>query len=211
MLALIAKNPALGMGYLIGSALGENYWGKRRSKSAEQAANEAYESLYGSMPTQQSGGVDWDKANQILEAYAGNNPVGNTSVVDAMQQQQGWQVPPEQLNTAAPAPVAQDTAAQPAAPAGVPQTPQQANAPAITLENANALGGVQTPQQQIDNMMNNGTYNNGNTGLFNNSPRDLSTVIGAGADTASDLLRKKALEEYLSGNNWKNGALFSGK
>ena len=33
ILRMMQANPALGTGYIIGSMLGENYWGKKRAKS----------------------------------------------------------------------------------------------------------------------------------------------------------------------------------
>ena len=171
MLAMMAKNPTLGIGYIIGSMLGENYWGRKRNKSTEDAVNDAL-NQNGQLPTQQTGGVDWDQANKILDAYVGGgtNAMNTASVADAMKQQQGWFVPPEQINTAtAPAPAA-----------GVPQTPQQANAPAITLDNAGAMGGVPTNQDAWAQMQNSAMYNNGNTGLFTNGVRNLDNAVTTG-------------------------------
>jgi len=36
-LNMIAKNPTLGIGYIIGSMLGENYWGRKRAKTMQKA------------------------------------------------------------------------------------------------------------------------------------------------------------------------------
>jgi hypothetical protein len=39
ILRMMNANPALGIGYLIGNALGENYWGRRRAKTAQDTHN----------------------------------------------------------------------------------------------------------------------------------------------------------------------------
>lgn len=36
-LNMIAKNPSLGIGYIIGNMLGENYWGRKRAKTMQKA------------------------------------------------------------------------------------------------------------------------------------------------------------------------------
>lgn len=201
MLAMIAKNPALGIGYIIGSALGENYWGKKQNKSTEDAATAALNQHgYGQTPTQQTGEVDWDQLNKIMDAYTGGKNVFDASLADAMKQQQGWFVPPEQMNTtSAPAPAAappppQEEAApvvpppvpaQESAPAPTateaPPTPQQANAPAVTLDNVGALGGMTSMQDAWKNMANQGTYNAGNTGMYTNGVRDMDNVVTTGS------------------------------
>ena len=179
MLALMARNPTLGIGYIIGSVIGENYFGNKRNKSAENAANDAYNSLYGNGNV--SGGVDWDKANQILDAYTGGKNAMNTaSVADAMNQQQGWVNPSVQAGVA------------PAAP--VPQTPQQANAPAITLDNAGAMGGIPTMQDQWAQMQNGNNENAGITALFTNGVKNLDNVLPAGSGQG---VYDIALEEVL--------------
>ena len=186
VIAMMARNPSLGVGYLIGSALGENYFGKKRNKSAETAVNEAYENLYGSVPGNGSGlnSTDWDQANKILDAYNGGpqNATNTASVADAMKQQDGWALPPNQMDLTPPAQSA------------APLTPQQANTPAITLDNAGTMGGVPTMQDAWANMQNAATYNNGNTGLFTNGIRNMDNVITAGTGRN---LNDIALEEIL--------------
>ena len=190
MLAMMAKNPTLGIGYIIGSALGENYFGRKRAKSTEDAVNNAL-SQYGQMPTQQTGEVDWGKMNQILDAYNGGskNAMNTNNVADVIGQSQGWVTPPIQMNLT--------PAASPA-----PPTPQQANTPAITLDNAGAMGGVPTPQDAWAQMQNGATYNNGNTGLFTNGVRNLDNVVTTGNgqnlyDMALDEVLKNPPKQYF--------------
>lgn len=241
---MMAQNPTLGIGYLIGSALGENYWGKKRANSTQKAADDALNEYNKNLPANTSGEMDWDAANKILEAYAGNaNPTTNNRVADAMNQKSGWFVSPEQAvanqdaaaqqtTTAEASTNAANNAANPkgsqydfsdAMPAqansyhlgdysdtigtevvgdrsdwerqyakqamgligGNPQyfappTPQQANAPAITMDNAGVLGGATTMQDAWEQMKNSGTFNNGNTGYFTNGIRNLDNVVTTG-------------------------------
>ena len=188
MLALMAKNPTLGIGYVIGSMLGENYFGKKRAKSTTNAVGKGEIAGNGGTEQTATGAVDWDKMNQILNAYTGGNNAMNTpSVANATNQQQGWVASPGQgvSVSAAPAPVA--------APA-VPQTPQQANAPAVTLNNAGAMGGVPTAQDQWAQMQNGNNENAGITAMFTNGVRNLDNVLPAGSGQG---IYDIALEEVL--------------
>jgi hypothetical protein len=175
VLRMMAQNPTLGIGYLIGSAIGENYFGKKRANSTQEAVDSALNEYNKNLPGNASGEMDWDAANKLLDAYAGqNNTAGNMvngmGIQDAMASKSGWTVPPSQ-NAVAPVP-----AEAPAA----PLTPQQANAPAITMDNAGVLGGATTMQDAWEQLKNSGTFNNGNTGYFTNGIRNLDNVVTTG-------------------------------
>ena len=63
-----------------------------------------------------------------------------------------------------------------------PRTPQQANKPAVTTENAGSGGGVPGVMDAWNNMNNASIYNPGSTGLYTNGARNLGNVIGADAN-----------------------------
>lgn len=54
-LNMVAKNPSLGIGYIIGSMLGENYWGRKRNKSMNNADKDFYEKYGGAIGADANG------------------------------------------------------------------------------------------------------------------------------------------------------------
>ena len=189
VIRMMAQNPALGIGYLIGSALGENYWGKKRANSTQDAVDNALNEYNKNLPANSGGEMDWDAANKLLDTYAGQsntagNMVSGTGIQDAMANKSGWAVPPSQ-NAVVPADAEAPTTAPapatvPAETPSAPLTPQQANTPAITMDNAGVLGGATTMQDAWEKMKNSGTFNNGNTGYFTNGIRNLDNVVTTG-------------------------------
>ena len=71
VLNMIARNPSLGMGYLIGSALGENYWGRKRNKSSQNAHDYA---MNGSVGADSNGVYGADNSNGAVK-YQGRPDV----------------------------------------------------------------------------------------------------------------------------------------
>lgn len=55
VLNMIARSPALGMGYIIGSMLGDNYWGKKRNKSMNNADDDFYKKYGGAIGADANG------------------------------------------------------------------------------------------------------------------------------------------------------------
>ena len=204
ILRMMNTNPALGTGYIIGSMLGENYWGKKRAKSFKEGdrkgrgedgpvgadANGTYgtdnnnvkkeaEGSVGSMSPMErraqiindmrnylssqgktSGVVKpsdvaaWKGRNEALQEYMQGNPNGKVLYGGYRDLMGSSSVP----------------------------TPQQANKPAVTTENAGNGGGVPTPADHWNNIMNASTYNPGSTGMYTNGARNLGNVIGADAN-----------------------------
>ena len=164
ILRMMNTNPALGTGYLIGSMLGENYWGKKRAKTRQETKDKFFGNQNGSIgadangtygtnnstPTSTSNNKGYyDSMNEALEEYKQGNPNGKV-----LYSGLGSNV----------------------------QTPQQANKPAVTTENAGNGGGVPTPADHWNNIMNASTYNPGSTGMYTNGARNLGNVIGADAN-----------------------------
>ena len=82
-LNMVAKNPSLGIGYIIGSMLGENYWGRKRNKSSQNAhdfamngsvgadANGVYganNNSNGAVKYQGKPDTDWSAYNKALDS-----------------------------------------------------------------------------------------------------------------------------------------------
>lgn len=152
ILRMMQANPALGTGYLIGSMLGENYWGRKRAKT-RQGVKDAWDKQNGSVGADENGTYGaakepnyYDNMNKALDEYK-NNPNGKVLY-------SGSNV----------------------------QTPQQANKPAVTTENAGNGGGVPSVMDAWNNMNNASIYNPGSTGLYTNGARNLGNVIGADAN-----------------------------
>jgi len=146
-LNMMARNPSLGIGYIIGSMLGENYWGNKRNKSSQEAVDDF----------NKKHGIGAD-ANGV---YGVNN--GNGAVKYQGRQDVDWDSMNKALDN-------------------IPRTPQQANKPAVTTENAGTTGGVPTVADAWNNMVNGSVYNPGNTALFTNGARNMGNVIGADAN-----------------------------
>lgn len=70
-LNMVAKNPTLGIGYIIGSMLGENYWGNKRSKRIEQA--DKYGRGEGAIGADQSGTYGANNSNTQKPYYEGKS------------------------------------------------------------------------------------------------------------------------------------------
>ena len=169
ILRMMQTNPNLGMGYIIGNAIGENYWGRKRAKS-EQKADTEYLARFGlkrdengnivaagTEPTENSNaiGVDangirgvhgaaptnseWASRNAALDAYR-NGGIG----VDANGVY------------------------------GVPRTPQQSNTSGVTMNNN---GGIRSVEDAWRDMTNNSGYNPGNATLYTNGVRNMNNVI----------------------------------
>lgn len=177
ILRMMNTNPALGTGYIIGSMLGENYWGKKRAKREQIAdrkgrgednsigADEKGAYGVGNTDTKKEPGY-YDSMNKAFNEYKKDN-------FDGVYIDTAKGIYP---NTS-PGRVYIDTAK------GIyPQTPQQANKPAVTTENAGNGGGVPTPADHWNNIMNASTYNPGSTGMYTNGARNLGNVIGADAN-----------------------------
>ena len=152
ILRMMNTNPALGTGYLIGSMLGENYWGRKRAKT-RQGVKDAWDKQNGSVGADANGTYGtskepnyYDNMNKALDEYK-NNPNGKVLY-------SGSSV----------------------------QTPQQANKPAVTTENAGNGGGVPGVMDAWNNMNNASMYNAGNTAMYTNGARNLGNVIGADAN-----------------------------
>jgi hypothetical protein len=146
-LNMMARNPSLGIGYIIGSMLGENYWGNKRNKRSQEAVDDF----------NKKHGIGAD-ANGV---YGVNN--GNGAVKYQGRQDVDWDSMNKALDN-------------------IPRTPQQANKPAVTTENAGTTGGVPTVADAWNNMVNGSAYNPGNTTLFTNGVRNMGNVIGADAN-----------------------------
>ena len=83
IIRMMNANPALGTGYLIGSMLGENYWGKKRANT-RQGVKEAWDKQNGSIGADENGvyGVGskgpnyYDSMNKAFDEYSKGNPGG---------------------------------------------------------------------------------------------------------------------------------------
>ena len=171
ILRMMNTNPALGTGYIIGSMLGENYWGRKRAKT-RQGVKDAWDKQNGSVGADANGTYGtskepnyYDNMNKALDEYK-NNPNGKV-LYSGSGNNSSNSNPGVYIDTAK----------------GVyPQTPQQANKPAVTTENAGSGGGVPGVMDAWNNMNNASMYNAGNTGLYTNGARNLGNVIGADAN-----------------------------
>ena len=160
ILRMMQANPALGIGYLIGNALGENYWGRKRAKTSQEAHDNTVNGYNiqrdsngnvtsisaGSAPSSNS---EWTARNAALDAYK-NSDTGRNMY-------QGRSSAPSADN--------------------VPRTPQQSNTSGVTMNNN---GGTRSVADAWRDMTNNSGYNPGNTTLFTNGVRDMGNVIPGG-------------------------------
>ena len=172
ILRMMNTNPALGTGYLIGSMLGENYWGRKRAKTRQETRDKFFGNQSGSVGADANGTYGtskepnyYDNMNKALEEYK-NTPNGNV-LYSGSGNNSSNSNPGVYIDTAK----------------GIyPRTPQQANKPAVTTENAGNGGGVPGVMDAWNNMNNASMYNAGNTGLYTNGARNLGNVIGADAN-----------------------------
>ena len=167
ILRMMQANPALGTGYIIGSMLGENYWGKKRAKSEREADARGRNGSVGADANGTYGTAKgpnyYNDMNKALEEYR-NTPNGNVLYSGSGG---GTSNPGVYIDTAN----------------GIyPRTPQQANKPAVTAENAGNGGGVPGVMDAWNNMNNASMYNAGNTAMYTNGARNLGNVIGADAN-----------------------------
>lgn len=160
ILRMMNQNPALGIGYLIGNALGENYWGRKRAKTSQEAHDNTMNGYniqrdsngnitsisVGSAPSSNS---EWTARNAALDAYK-NSDTGRNMY-------QGRSFAPSADN--------------------IPRTPQQSNTSGVTMNNN---GGTRSVDDYWRNMNNASGYNPGNTTLFTNGVRDMGNVIPGG-------------------------------
>lgn len=153
ILQAMQKDPATTTGYIIGTMLGNDYWGKKRARSAAEAVNAT-----------EPGATDWQQANGILDTVASNLPpvTSNVSAADAYKNEQpaGNVLYSPEITT-----------------------PQQRGQAPVTPENAGLLGGLKDPNEMYRDMERQTTFNPGNTGFFTNGIRDLSNVIGGKPNT----------------------------
>lgn len=160
ILRMMQANPALGIGYLIGNALGENYWGRKRAKTSQEAHDNTMNGYNiqrdsngnitnisaGSAPSSNS---EWTARNAALDAYK-NSDTGRNMY-------QGRSSAPSADN--------------------IPRTPQQSNTSGVTMNNN---GGIRSVDDYWRNMNNASGYNPGNTTLFTNGVRNMNNVIPGG-------------------------------
>ena len=169
ILRMMQANPALGTGYIIGSMLGENYWGKKRAKSEREADKRGRNGSVGADANGTYGTAKepnyYSSMNKALDEYK-NNPNGKV-LYSGSGNNSSNSNPGVYIDTAK----------------GIyPQTPQQANKPAVTTENAGSGGGVPGVMDAWNNMNNASMYNPGSTGMYTNGARNLGNVIGADAN-----------------------------
>ena len=155
---IMAQNPALGIGYTLGYMLGDNYWGKKRNKSAQAAHDSVMNGV--------SSGDDMDAKNKALDTYM-NTASGQGVGADA-NGVYGVPNTPEGIGANANGVY------------GIPRTPQQSNTSGVTIGNVNNGGGISSVADAWNQMANNSSYNTGNTTLYTNGARDLSNVMPAG-------------------------------
>ena len=145
VLNMMTQSPGVGIGYLIGSALGHNYWGKKRAKTQAAAEQAGLDAGMGITPAVTDFAAN-NRALDTIEANGGQMP--STGITDN----------------------------------GVPLTPQQSNQKAITMDNF--MGGLQSPNGTWNDMQKNSQYNFGNTGVFTNGIRDLSSMTPGAKNNA---------------------------
>ena len=184
ILRMMQANPALGTGYIIGSMLGENYWGKKRAKREQIAdrkgrgedgsvgadANGVYGTKSNGAVNEIGGSVgsmgalkDWAARNSALEEYK-NNPNGKVLYGGLNSGSNPFGVNADAVS------------------GNYPRTPAQNNQAGITVGNVANGGGTPNVGQMWENMKNASTYNPGSTGMYTNGARNLGNVIGADAN-----------------------------
>ena len=167
ILRVMNQNPALGIGYTLGSMLGENYFAKKRAKSQNNADKKG-RGEDGSIGADSNGtyGVE----NTPKEAM---NEAGTTARAN---KEPGYY---ESMNKAFNDYMNNNNAMYSGR---LPKTPAQSNQAGITVGNVGNGGGVQTPARSWQGLTNASTYNPGSTGMYTNGARNLGNVIGADAN-----------------------------
>jgi hypothetical protein len=158
LLRMMNTNPALGVGYLIGNALGENYWGRKRAKTAADADKNWNKGSIGADEKNGVTGVPSSAGNRGNDYYTSMN-----KAFDEYRNGNNGRVLYEGRSNA-------------------PRTPQQNNTSGVTVGNAGNGGGVTSVADAYNRMANGSGYNAGNTGLYTNGVRNMGNVIGADAN-----------------------------
>ena len=205
ILQMMQKNPEMATGYLIGNAIGSKYWGDKQAKSRAEANfmtlhpdatrdqfNQYYKAIKSGMsrndalaqiglaPMREYGAGD--TGGVLISRDASGNltgiSAGPQSVWDAREKALN-----EFKNGGGKVLYSGRTGKNAVVPSAdnIPRTPQQMGQHPVTLDNAGALGGVQTPQQAYQDMAKGVTYNNGNTPTgyaAYNGVRDQGNVMG---------------------------------
>ena len=190
ILRVMNANPSLGIGYIIGNAMGENYWGRKRAKSERSADNDTLARF----------GLQRDANGNVVSAGTGSAPNAIGANANGVTGVPGSSTPSSNSewaarNAALDAYRNSDTGrnmyeGRPSTPGtigvdatgvyGVPRTPQQSNTSGVTMGNVNNGGGISSVADTWNQMANNSSYNPGNTTLYTNGARDLSNVMPAG-------------------------------
>lgn len=167
LLQNMQRDPATTTGYIIGTMLGNDYWGKKRARSAAEAVANTEPGTGSGL-----GSTDWQQANAILQNLGSSPAPGaaENSALEAYNNSQQGNVLYSPTVTEA------------------PKTPQQEGKTPITLNNAGLFGGLETPADTYNKMANQTTYNPGNTALFTNGIRDLSNVAGNGGQNPAETM-----------------------
>ena len=150
------KNPYFMLGNMIGQAIFEPYFEKKRAKT-EQEARDSFKKYYG---LDKNGGSAGSTVNEAVKE------AGDTAMATKNAK---WDDYAKALETYR---SANGLGADANGVYGVPQTPQQAN----------KSTDVPTVGQAWQNMVNGSGYNPGNTTLYTNGIRNMNNVIGADAN-----------------------------
>ena len=176
ILRMMNQNPALGIGYLIGNALGENYWGRKRAKS-ERKADADFLARYG-LKRDENGNIVSAGSSPSPNAIGANaNGVTGVPNTSAPSSNSEWAARNAALdayrNSDTGRNMYQGRSSAPAAD-NIPRTPQQSNASGVTMNNN---GGIRSVEDAWRDMTNNSGYNPGNATLYTNGVRNMNNVI----------------------------------
>ena len=188
---MMAQNPSLGIGYIIGSMLGENYWGKRQNKSRAEAnfmtlhpdaTKEQFNQYYDAIKNGASRNEalakvglapmrEYGASGENVKYQGSNNNAGfgdmnkafDTYQAAYSQTPQGKVLYEGRTSSGNTAPSADN----------IPRTPQQnGQKPVTTSDN-----GLNTVEKAWNNMVNGSGYNPGGTALYTNGVRNLNNVM----------------------------------
>jgi hypothetical protein len=187
---MMNTNPALGIGYLIGNAMGENYWGKKRAKTEQDADKKFWDDYMAKhgIGANENGvyGVNNNGAvNDLGRSVGSMSPMERraqimTDMRDYLKSQgktSGTVRPSEVAEWKARNNILNNMGNN-----NAPRTPQQNNTSGVTVGNVDNGGGVSSVADGWNRMANGSGYNPGNTTMFTNGTRDLGNVIGADAN-----------------------------
>jgi len=158
IIRMMNANPTMGLGYLIGNAIGENYFEKKRAKTSQEANDNVMNGI-GADEKNGVTGVPSSAGNRGNDYYSSMN-----KAFDEYRNGSNGKVLYEGRNNNA------------------PRTPQQNNTSGVTVGNVDNGGGVSSVADAWNKMANGSGYNPGNTTMFTNGTRDLGNVIGADAN-----------------------------